>query len=120
MSNPQRLFPSFFLLIWVFCLLSACDRPGRPVSIGRVLGDPVKYQDRTVAVHGTVTEAFSLLSVGYFKLRDDSGEIAVLPDGAAPLVGSTLTVHGRVRTIFTIGDQSMLVLEQWSKKKKTR
>lgn len=109
---------SSVLLLCIFCLsVCACDKVGLPVKIGRVLAEPAKYQDRTVTVSGTVTEAFSILSVGYYKVQDDSGEIAVLPTGASPVVGSTVSVRGRIRSIYTIGDRAMLVLEQKDKNK---
>lgn len=118
MSAPRRVV-LFVLLCLAGVPLAGCDGLGRPVKIGQVLANPAKYQDRSVTVRGTVTEAVSVLSLGYCIVKDDTGTIAVHPAGAAPLVGSEVTIRGRVRTIFTLGDKSMLVLEQRGKKKTT-
>ena len=114
----MKFFRMFALLSCWALLFSACDTFIAKDEIGRIVGDPATYQDRKVTVKGTVVEAVSILSVGYYLLRDESGEIAVLPEGAAPPVGSTVTASGRVRSVFTFGDRTMLVLEQWSKDRK--
>jgi len=114
--SALRRIALFALLGLAGFALAACDGLGRPVKIGRLLAEPARYQDRSVTVRGTVTEAVSFFSLGYCIVKDDTGAIAVRPAGAAPLVGTEVTIRGRVRSLLTIGDKSMLVLEQRGKK----
>ena len=79
-------------------------------KIGDITNKPRHYADKEVTVSGEVTEAFSLVVVKYFTLRDNTGEIAIVTDRALPKEGEHLTVKGVVREAFSIGNQSLLVI----------
>jgi hypothetical protein len=114
--RPQLGCPASVISLGILCLLlCACDKAIPPTKVGSILAEPVKYQNQMVTVSGMVTQSFSILSVGYYKVEDSSGEIIVLPVGASPVSGTPVLVRGQIRAIYTIGDKSMLILEQKNK-----
>jgi hypothetical protein len=78
--------------------LSACA-----TSIRDVRTDPSKYRNRDVTVSGRVSESFSLINRGVYRVSDKSGDIWVVSDNGAPRKGAHVKVKGTTRTGFDIG-----------------
>ena len=83
------------------CLLSACVSR---VSIGRIVNDPQRYQDRMVRLDGRVTESVNAIVAGGYQIEDNTGKIVVLSAAGAPRKGTDVTLTGRVSpTVSLLG-----------------
>jgi aspartyl/asparaginyl-tRNA synthetase len=82
-------------------------------KIGDIKNNPRNYVDKEVTVSGEVTQTFSLLVIKYFTVRDDSGEITVVTEERPlPRQGQRLKIRGVVKEAFSIGAQSLLVIQE--------
>jgi hypothetical protein len=85
-------------------------------SIAELKYNPGRYQDKTVAVEGTVTSSWGLPLVPFklYKVNDGTGEVTVVSrEGSVPSKGARVRVKGRVNEIATLGGQPLgLHLEQ--------
>jgi DNA/RNA endonuclease YhcR with UshA esterase domain len=85
-------------------------------SIAEIKYNPGRYQDRTVAVEGTVTSSWGVPLVPFkmYKVDDGTGEMTVVANnGRTPSKGSHVRVKGRVSDLAMFGGQSVgLHLEQ--------
>ena len=104
-----RVFGSLML---VFSLAGCATRQ----SIADIKYNPGRYQDRTVAVEGTVTSSWGVPLVPFkmYKVDDGTGEMTVVANnGRTPAKGSRVKVKGRVSDLAMFGGQSVgLHLEQ--------
>ena len=83
-----------------------CDRLGIGVTpIGDIQKNAAAFQGKDVILRGQVIESskIPLLNVTIYSLRDDTGQITVTTSQDRPLVGRTVTVHGRVENAAIVG-----------------
>jgi hypothetical protein len=76
---------------------------GCATKIQSVMADPSRYRDREVKVHGYVTDSFSLLGRGAYKIEDRSGSIWVISQTGVPRKGAEVTVKGTVKEALNLG-----------------
>jgi len=78
-------------------------------KIADLKGNPSAYSGRDIRIHGTVTNAIKLpfVSTRLYSVRDETGEINVVTEGAVPSPGADVDVVGTLDTIATIGTQSI-------------
>jgi aspartyl/asparaginyl-tRNA synthetase len=100
---------AILVFVLVFMASVSCERLF-PTKIGDIRSDPRKYAGKEVTVSGRVTEVLSLIAFKYFVLRDNTGEITVITSKPLPATGQKLTVRGMVREMFSLGDQTALVI----------
>ncbi|OGF67088.1 MAG: hypothetical protein A2Y62_09105, partial [Candidatus Fischerbacteria bacterium RBG_13_37_8] len=93
----------------VVLLVIACQGL-KPSPIGDITKNIREYNNRKVVIHGEVTERFSLIFIKYFKVKDATGEIAVVTDRPLPEIGEMIKVKGVVKEAFSIGDKSAKVI----------
>jgi hypothetical protein len=89
-------------------LLAGCA--ARTVRISELKNRPGKYDDKTIAVNGTVTSSWSvpLIPYQFYNVDDGSGEISVLSRaGRAPSKGAQVKVKGRLNDIASFGGRSV-------------
>ena len=79
-------------------------------QIGSIVAAPAAYNGKQVSVQGEVTEALSILNFGYFRLKDPTGEILIVPSRTYPRPGERVDVSGKVNNPFVINNQSTLVI----------
>jgi hypothetical protein len=96
---------AFLLLVLASCGLLA-------TSIKDIRDDPRAYDGKTVTVSGEVKSATSLLVVKFFTLADSTGEIIVITERPLPKNGQRLRVRGVVHEAFSIGNESVMVIEE--------
>lgn len=72
-------------------------------SIREVRTDPTRYRSRDVTISGRVSESFSLLNRGVYRVTDKSGEIWVVSESGVPHTGANVKVTGTTRSGFDIG-----------------
>jgi hypothetical protein len=97
------------ILIFSVLLFGGCDSLFS-TPIGRILENPRDYADKTVTVSGEVREAFGLLFIKHFILKDDTGEIVVITDKPLPRTGAKMKVKGTVKEAFALGNRSLVVI----------
>jgi hypothetical protein len=85
-------------------------------SIADIKYNPGRYQDKTVAVEGTVTSSWGVPLVPFklYKVDDGTGEMTVVANnGRTPSKGSRVRGKGRVSDVAMFGGQSLgLHMEQ--------
>lgn len=82
--------------------------------IGNILDDPSAFDGREVRVEGEVTESLGVPLVGgTYDVSDGSGTLKVVSDeGGVPREGADVTVVGTFRAFFTLGAQTLAVLQE--------
>jgi hypothetical protein len=80
------------LIVFAAALLSSCGA----TRINRILNDPTRWQNRTVRVDGTVTNAVGAFVVGGYQVEDGTGKIFVISNRGVPSKGSRVRVSGTV------------------------
>lgn len=89
-------------------VLTSCA--ARSVTINELKADPGRYQNKSVSVTGTVTTAFgaSIVPVGMYTIKDETGEINVLArERGTPTKGAHLQVKGKVNQVASFGGRSV-------------
>jgi len=96
--------------------LSGCALTTGHPSVAELKYNPVRYQNKTVAIDGVVTSSWNVPMVPFklYKVDDGTGEMTVLAqNGRVPTKGSRVSVKGKVNDVATFGSQSVgLHLEQ--------
>lgn len=98
----------FTLALLGALLLTSCS--ARSVRIADIKDRPGKYDEKTIAVSGVVTNSWSVPLAPYqlYNVSDGTGEIAVLSRaGRAPSMGAHVKVKGRINEIATLGGRSV-------------
>ena len=88
----MKLKPKLAIVALAAIVLAGCA----PVTIGRIVADPSRYQNKTVRVSGTVTNSVGVLGKGGYQLDDGTGKIYVISGTGVPSRGSKVEVTGRV------------------------
>jgi hypothetical protein len=89
-------------------MLAACAV--RSPSVAELKYNPGRYQDKTVAIEGTVTSSWGLPLVPYklYKVTDGTGEVTVVSnDSRVPSKGARVRVKGRVNEVATLGGRAL-------------
>lgn len=97
------------LLISGTVFFNSCSRLN-PIPIRNLLEHPREYEGKVVTIEGQITDNKSLLIVKYFKVKDSTGEIAVITDHMLPQIGQTERVRGKIDQTFSVGSSNMTVL----------
>jgi hypothetical protein len=94
-------------------LLAGC---ASVTPIGELLDNSTKYDGKTVRVQGEVTESAGLLGRGGYQLKDQTGQLTVISETAAPpRKGSNISVKGVFQALFTLGSKGLAVLREQSR-----
>ncbi len=72
-------------------------------SIARIRNHAASFDGRTIAIRGTVGDIYDLGSSTTYQLYQGGESIVVFTRGAAPRLGSTVTVHGSVSVGYLDG-----------------
>lgn len=106
--DPRRL-PARSAAVWMMVVLlgTGCSRTR---AIAEILGDPRGFDGKTVVIQGVVTGGANLVVFKGFKVRDATGEIAVVTERAVPRPGQTVRVKGRIEQALALNDASLVVL----------
>lgn len=91
-------------------LLAGCDYlPVGFTPIGEIVQSPGSFEGKTIKVRGEVTGVtkIPLFEFKSYTLRDDSGEILVLTEGALPILNKPTAIKAQVKTMAIVNDQSI-------------
>jgi cytochrome c-type biogenesis protein CcmE len=84
----------------------------RAIPIGDVMADLRTYDGTTVTVKGTVEHPTNILSLKFFTLRDESGEIMVVTQRGLPQEGEEVAVTGIVNQLFEVAGMQQTVITE--------
>ncbi len=102
-TSAKRRWP-YLALLGLLVVLIGCPRH---VSIAELNRNPGRYQNKEVAVTGTVTESFGLLGEGAFQVDDGTGKIWVLSSNyGVPGKGTRVGVAGNLVGGVSLGVRS--------------
>ena len=82
----------------------------RNPSIADLNRYPGRYQDKTVAISGTVTSSWGvpLVPFRFYKVDDGTGEVTVLSESTRmPARGEHVKVKGRVNDVAVLGGRAL-------------
>jgi hypothetical protein len=116
MSNlyPARLGrgrPGALASLALLVVLGGCAGTTR---IGTILDDPSEYDGDNVRIEGEVTRSFGVPVVGgTYEVNDGTGTLRVVSEGGGvPRQGARVSVVGIFRAIFTLGAETLSVLQE--------
>ena len=97
------------LALFLLLPLAGCDRPPPDhVTIGLINHRPENYEGREIKLAGRVTNITVLpfVKARSYTLRDASGAITVVTDGALPAMNEAVTIEAVVKTAAFLDGQS--------------
>lgn len=97
------------LLLLILAQFTACSRGPQLVSIGELHSNAYAFTGKLVTIEGTTTDAVNVFALRYFKLRDGTGEIIVLPAVAVPSQGQHVQVTGMIDQLFALDDKQFVL-----------
>jgi hypothetical protein len=97
MRDPSNRF------VLVVVLAAALTAGCATKSIHNVLADPTRYRDGQVQISGEVVDSYSVLGRGFYRVRDDSGQLWVMSERGVPRDGARVKVKGTIREPFNLG-----------------
>lgn len=103
-SSLKLLYICSIVLAIVACEVIAST------PINKIIENPHDYSGKAVTISGEVQDAFSLLVIKYFVVKDKTGEIVVVTQRPLPKKGSKIKVKGTVEEAFSIGDEQLIVI----------
>lgn len=99
------------VLLAILFLLTSCG--SHAIRIRDLLDDPARYDGEKVHVEGEVTENVGVLGYGSYRVGDRTESIMVLTGrSGAPRTGARLSVKGKFRSAFTLGEHSAAVIHE--------
>ncbi|MCS6873364.1 MAG: hypothetical protein N2Z23_06600 [Pyrinomonadaceae bacterium] len=106
----MRKVAGIFIVLMLVSLFVAC--PTR-TNIGDIVSNPSRFQDKEVAVAGTVENSFGVAvpifrgsGGGIYKLDDGTGEIWVVTNKGVPSRGTKVGVKGKIQNGITINGKN--------------
>lgn len=90
-------------------VVAGCDQLSPATPIKEVLAAPAGFEGREIRLKGRVKEItkIPLIDLKAYTLADETGEIAVITEGALPAQGADVRLTGRVESAAIIGGQSL-------------
>ena len=118
---PSRIRNAVVLPLLALALLAGCKGNVQTTPIKTLLDDPGRFDGKTVAVEGDVTRAYGAFGYGVYSLNDGTGTLNVVTrTQGAPRTGAHVGAMGTFRSAFTLGTESMVVLEETKRMTPTR
>jgi hypothetical protein len=108
-SRRARLLPLAAFLV----LLAGC---ASVTPINELLNDASRYNGKTVRIKGEVTRSVGAVVAGAYQVRDETGTLTVVSDGASPPPEkSRIGVKGVFQALVTLGSRSVAILKEESR-----
>ncbi len=94
-------------------LLAGC---ASVTPIRQLLDDPGRYDGKSVKIEGRVRESAGAFGLGTYQVQDNTGTLTVVSqNNGAPRTGDRIGVQGIFQALFTLGNQSLAVLQEQSR-----
>jgi len=112
-SHAPRLSARRLPLVLVLAGLAGC---ASVTPIGNLVGDPARYNGKTVRIEGDVKGSVGGLGLGAYEVKDNTGTITVVSQkGDPPPTGSKIGVKGKFQALLTLGIKSLAVIREESR-----
>lgn len=72
-------------------------------TINQLLADPARYRNEDVRLSGSVSDSYSIVNRGAYRLDDGTGQLWVVTERGTPRTGARVSVKGTVRDGFNLG-----------------
>jgi len=72
-------------------------------SIRDVMADPSRYRNEEVTLSGEVTDSYSLVGNGAYRLEDRTGRLWIVSTHGVPRKGASVKVTGTIREGVNLG-----------------
>lgn len=101
-SKKMKRHTKYFVLGLVIAASAFTIACPKRVSIAEIEANPSRYQNKDIAIAGTVQDSFGVnipgtpIRGGAYKISDGTGSIWVLTENTVPGKGTQLGVKGRV------------------------
>lgn len=94
-----------FLVAILACALAMTACPNQ-TTISKINQNPAKYQNKDIALVGTVTDSYGALGTGVYEIDDGTGRIWVMTTHGVPSKGARVGVSGQVFTGLQYGGKN--------------
>jgi len=78
-------------------------------SINQIMADPQKYANKEVGIKGEVTESYSVIGHGAYRVDDGTGRLWVVSDKGVPRKGAKIVAKGTIKDAYNFGDLGSLI-----------
>ena len=103
-------------IVTMTLLLAACPE-GR--TIEQVQRDPARYQNKEVAIRGTVVSSWGALGTGMYQVDDGTGRIWVMSEKfGVPGKGARVGVAGTIVPTVSLGGRSFATVLRETQRRK--
>jgi hypothetical protein len=104
------------VIMMMTLLLTACPQ-GRTVA--QIQRDPARYQNKEVAIRGTVVSSWGALGTGMYEIDDGTGRIWVMSERyGVPGKGARVGVAGTIVPTFSLGGRSFATVLRETQRRK--
>lgn len=103
-------------IITMTLLLTACPQ-GR--TIEQIQRDPARYQNKEVAIRGTVVSSWGALGTGMYQIDDGTGRMWVMSEKfGVPGKGARVGVAGTIVPTVSLGGRSFATVLRETQRRK--
>lgn len=98
----MKLYNKTILIVMVASMAILTAACPKRVSIADIQANPSKYNNKEIAVAGTVTDSYGAnipgtpIRGGIYKIDDGTGTLWIITDDAVPGKGSQIGIKGRI------------------------
>ena len=78
-------------------------------SINQIMADPQRYANKEVGIKGEVTESYSVVGHGAYRVDDGTGRLWVVSDKGVPRKGAKIVARGTIKDAYNFGDLGSLI-----------
>jgi len=78
-------------------------------TINQIMADPQKYANKEVGIKGEVTESYSVIGHGAYRVDDGTGRLWVVSDKGVPRKGAKIVAKGTIKDAYNFGDLGSLI-----------
>ena len=78
-------------------------------SINQIMADPQRYANKEVGIKGEVTESYSVVGHGAYRVDDGTGRLWVVSDKGVPRKGAKIVAKGTIKDAYNFGDFGTLI-----------
>jgi hypothetical protein len=93
------------VLLFAFLLQIGCAVR----SINQIMADPQRYANKEVGIKGEVTESYSVVGRGAYRVDDGTGRLWVVSDMGVPRKGARIVARGTIKDAYNFGDLGNLI-----------
>jgi hypothetical protein len=98
-KRTARMLPAS-LLLFAFVFQMGCAVR----SINQIMADPQRYANKEVGIKGEVTESYSVVGRGAYRIDDGTGRLWVVSEKGVPRKGARIVAKGTIKDAYNFGN----------------